>query len=1276
MNKTWKKLLTWILTLALLAGNVEYVQAAVSHSQADALAWAQSQIGQSLDYDHVYGAQCVDLIAYYYQYLGTTTPGGNAINYASNQLPNGWKRVYSDYQAGDIAVWYADHSCSTCYTSSYGHIGIITSIGNTKFSVIDQNGPKNKGYCAANEYNLVAIQCAIRPDFDSYGGSTGGSTAGYTITDTGVTEITQTSARINFTISPTATVNEVGFYYGTAPDNMTKVVENYSGHLVTDTYQLGTGKWTGALTPGTTYYYKMYMVLSNGTVCESSVGYFTTDIKSDFPLEDGALYKIYSGLSGKILTVPDGKLEDSVRIVQWDDVNADYQLWKAVKQEDGYSFINAYTDKALDLEGGISDDGVSVIQHTYFGSSNQRFKIVLRENDRYSIHPVVSNKVMDVDGWSTENGGEIKQYGYHGGLSQLWYFKKAGDTEAPLITNVKVTDLDRTGYTVQCDVTDDIGVTKVAFPTWTEANGQDDLPDTWSELCAVHEPSSGNTYVYRVNIADHNNETGLYTTHIYAYDAAGNVSADGITAVVTPLKITEFSTVDKKTSYNFGTDIVFRVSADGGSGNYQYQFAYVYGEDPERIISDYSEAASVSWKPDKPGKYMVVARVKDSQGEVSSEPVEINVLCQPHNYNKSVTPPSCTEQGYTTYTCTRCNDSYVSDYTNALGHTWGEQEILKEATLEQAGTVRYTCTVCGASYTEEVLIQFRVLPVPAQKYTGKAVKPTLTVYDGTVRLVSGRDYTVSYTDNIKAGTASAVIYGKGNYQGSKTVNFTILPQSLNDPSVTVSPICAVESGRVQKPMPTVKWNGKALRANLDYTVTYPSTDAGAYQKAGEYVIHVEAKNGSDFSGGFDVPYSIVSKDKIMMSRLTVKTASAMYTGAPVKPVVTVKKGNALLREGTDYQILGYSNNTEIGTAYVTIQGMGNYGGIRMVPFKITGISMSKVKVEGITDQVYDGTPKKQSDLFVTYQKNKNSSRIELVEGKDYTVVYSNNMNAGTASVTLKGKGGYSGSITKKFKIKRADAKDTILLGDNFQDIVKYEKGGARPIPEFYFGNVKLKYGTDYSLSYTNNKSVTVNSAKAATVKAKFKGKFTGSVTLKFFIDTGTFDDALMDVDNKIVSSKPGGWKQSKVSIYDGNGKKLSAGTDYNKKLIYSLDKDGEQILTGSETLPVGTSVYVTAYGIKNYEGAKLTGVYNIVDESINNANIIIKEKNYTGKAVTLEKNDLSVRVGSKELVYGVDYVITQYSKNVKKGTAKVTIKGIGKYCGEKKASFVIAAKKF
>lgn len=83
--------------------NVIHVKA-TSHTQAEAVAWANSQIGKGLDYDGVYGNQCVDLIAYYYKYLGASTPGGNAEAYRYNTLPSGWTRVSSP-QTGDIAVW-------------------------------------------------------------------------------------------------------------------------------------------------------------------------------------------------------------------------------------------------------------------------------------------------------------------------------------------------------------------------------------------------------------------------------------------------------------------------------------------------------------------------------------------------------------------------------------------------------------------------------------------------------------------------------------------------------------------------------------------------------------------------------------------------------------------------------------------------------------------------------------------------------------------------------------------------------------------------------------------------------------------------------------------------------------------------------------------------------------------------------------------------------------------------------------------------------------------
>lgn len=102
------------------------------------------------------------------------------------------------------------------------------------------------------------------------------------------------------------------------------------------------------------------------------------------------------------------------------------------------------------------------------------------------------------------------------------YFTVEGDTEPPKITNAKVSNVSTTGYTVTCNVTDNIGVTKVLHPTWTAAGGQDDLAANWESNSSVSGTISGNTVTFRVKDADHNYEKGTYTTHIYAYDAAGN----------------------------------------------------------------------------------------------------------------------------------------------------------------------------------------------------------------------------------------------------------------------------------------------------------------------------------------------------------------------------------------------------------------------------------------------------------------------------------------------------------------------------------------------------------------------------------------------------------------------------------------------------------------------------------------------------------------------------------------------------------------------------------
>lgn len=105
----------------------------------------------------------------------------------------------------------------------------------------------------------------------------------------------------------------------------------------------------------------------------------------------------------------------------------------------------------------------------------------------------------------------------------------AGDKEAPVISNVKVSNITTEGYDVSCTVTDNVGVNRVVFPTWTALNDQDDIAAAWWDVnhTATRGTRNGNTWTFHVNIADHNNERGAYLTHIYAYDDAGNHSVVG-----------------------------------------------------------------------------------------------------------------------------------------------------------------------------------------------------------------------------------------------------------------------------------------------------------------------------------------------------------------------------------------------------------------------------------------------------------------------------------------------------------------------------------------------------------------------------------------------------------------------------------------------------------------------------------------------------------------------------------------------------------------------------
>lgn len=97
------------------------------------------------------------------------------------------------------------------------------------------------------------------------------------------------------------------------------------------------------------------------------------------------------------------------------------------------------------------------------------------------------------------------------------------ENEEPDISDVEVFDVSETGYSIRAKVSDSgSGINRVQFPTWTKENGQDDIFANWQVNPAASGTIDGNTVIYRVNASEHNNELGIYQTHIYVYDNCGN----------------------------------------------------------------------------------------------------------------------------------------------------------------------------------------------------------------------------------------------------------------------------------------------------------------------------------------------------------------------------------------------------------------------------------------------------------------------------------------------------------------------------------------------------------------------------------------------------------------------------------------------------------------------------------------------------------------------------------------------------------------------------------
>lgn len=258
-------------------------------------------------------------------------------------------------------------------------------------------------------------------------------------------------------------------------------------------------------------------------------------------------------------------------------------------------------------------------------------------------------------------------------------------------------------------------------------------------------------------------------------------------------------------------------------------------------------------------------------------------------------------------------------------------------------------------------------------------------------------------------------------------------------------------------------------------------------------------------GSLKIPFEITPADVSGMS-VSFADEDIAYQGEPCEPIPTVTFNGMPLRGGKDYTI-SYSNNNGEGTGTATITGIGNFSGTKTVDFEIKSykphpeygyVDISNDIVEATIDGtfVYDGTAKEPKSVLIYHFTNPTTGvtiDYDMVEGTDYEIVsYANNVNAGTATITIAGIGTFENERDIDFTIAPCELSATTISG-----IPSYEycKKDICPEPEIKIGDIVLTKNVDYTLEYENNRN-----RGTASVIIKGKGEnLVGTVTKNFEI---------------------------------------------------------------------------------------------------------------------------------------------------------------------------------
>ena len=549
------------------------------------------------------------------------------------------------------------------------------------------------------------------------------------------------------------------------------------------------------------------------------------------------------------------------------------------------------------------------------------------------------------------------------------------------------------------------------------------------------------------------------------------------------------------------------------------------------------------------------------------------------------------------------SDNPTFEFTSEGAIVVGSPEITCEATATSpVGTYPIVITK-GSVENDEVTYVNGTLTITAKTvesptvtlsqtsyiFDGSEKKPTVTVADGGTT-ISSDEYTVSYSNNTNVGTATVTITDKegGNYNvsGSATFAITAADGSLTPPTGKTG---LVYTGAAQDLITAGSCTTGTLQYSLDgtnYGTTIPQgTDAK------EYTVYYQVKGDANHS---DIPaasfkVSIAAKT-VSSPTITLSQTSYIFDGSEKKPTVTVADGGTTI--SSDEYTVSYSNNTNVGTATVTITDKegGNYNVSGSATFAITAADGSLTPPTGKTGLVYTGAAQ---DLITagscttgTLQYSLDGTNFGTIipqgtDAKEYTVYY-----------RVQGDANHSDIPATSFKVTIAAktvSSPTITLS---QTSYIFDGSEKKPTVTVADGGTTIS-SDEYTVSYSNNTNV---GTATVTITDKEGGNYNVSGSATFAITAA--DGSLTPPTGKTGL------------VYTGAAQDLiTAGSCTTGTLQYSLDGTNFGTIIPQGTDAKEYTVYYRVQGDANHSDIPATSF----KVTIAKAPLKITAKSYTRK---------------------------------------------------------------